>query len=222
MDTDQLLSLIGNDGGAVVLSVIAIIVALATLIYSVNARRTQADRDDQLKHRTETLWRDMDELRINQFNGATPPLLATGGGSADADQFASEKAAYEAIWPQLWVLHDRLGIFLRSVEAGESAGELRLEARNAALEARNALNRHRPFCHEEVDSLVTKMIDTEIKAHLAACQYMDLLKDTATSSDTTHDRNIQREKFRLHYDGEARELMNQVVAVIRRRTLRTH
>lgn len=111
-------------------------------------------------------------------------------------------------------------MFLRTVESGEPAGELRLEARNAALEARNALNRHRPYCHEEVDTLVTKVIDTEIKAHLAACQYMDLLKDTATS-DTTHDRNIQREKFHLLYDGEAREQMNQVVSIIRRRTLRT-
>lgn len=220
MDTDQLLSLIENDGAAIMLSVIAIIVAVATLIYAVNARRTQTHLDDQLKQRTETLWRDMDELRINQFNGTTPPMLATGSATAESDQFAAEKAAYDVIWPQLWLLHDRLGMFLRSVEAGETAGELRLEARNAALEARNALNRNRPFCHEEVDSLVTKMIDTEIKAHLAACQYMDLLKDTA-SSDTSHDRNIQREKFHLLYDGEARELMNQVVAVIRRRTLRT-
>lgn len=221
MDTDQIISLMDQNGIALVTSAIALIVALATLVYSVNARRTQTYLDAQLKQRTETLWRDMDELRIHQFNGHAPPVLAAGGTAPESDQFAAEKAAYDIIWPQLWVLHDRLGIFLRTVESGEQAGELRLEARNAALEARNALNRHRPYCHEDVDSLVTKVIDTEIKAHLAACQYMDLRKDIATS-DTSHDRNIQREKFHLLYDGEARDLMNQVVATIRRRTLRTH
>jgi hypothetical protein len=220
MDTDQIISLMDQNSIALVISAVALIVAVGTLVYSSSARRNQAYLDAQLKQRTETLWRDMDELRINQFNGTPPPLLGAAGGAPESAQFSAEKAAYDIIWPQLWLLHDRLGMFLRTVESGEPAGELRLEARNAALEAKNALNRHRPYCHEEVDTLVTRVIDTEIKAHLAACQYMDLLKDTATS-DTTHDRNIQREKFHLLYDGEARELMNQVVSIIRRRTLRT-
>jgi len=219
MDTDQIISLANQNGIALVLSAIALMVAVATLVYAVNSRRTQSQLDSQLKQRTETLWRDMDELRVSQFNGTPHPLLNSGSASSESDQFAAEKAAYDEIWPQLWLLHDRLGLFLRTVESGEAAGELRLEARNAALDARNALNRRRPFCHEDVDSMVTKLIDTDIKAHLAACQYMDLLKETATS-DTTHDRNIQREKFHLLYDGEARELMNQVVALIRRRILR--
>ncbi|MEX2473588.1 hypothetical protein [Marinobacter sp.] len=219
MDTDQLLSLMNNNGIAVALSVIAVVVALVALVFVVNSRRTQTHRDDQLRHRTETLWRDMDELRINHFNGPAPPLLASGGAAAEADQFAAEKAAYDVIWPQVWLLHDRLGIFLRAVESGDGAGDLRLEARNAALEARTALNRNRPFCHEEVEALVTKVIDTEIKAHLAACQYMDLLKDPA-ASNPTHDRNIQREKFHLLYDSEAREMINQLVNTIRGRTLR--
>ncbi len=32
----------------------------------------------------------------------------------------------------------------------------------------------RPFFNAEVDDLLTRLIDTEIKAHLAACQYMDM------------------------------------------------
>lgn len=219
MDTDQLLSLINHDGAAVALSATALIVAVVTLLYVASSRRRQDFLDNQLKQRTETLWRDMDELRIHQFNDTVTPAPGPHGRDSDSDQFATEKAAYETIWPLVWQLHDRLGMFLRAVESGEPAGELRLEARNAALEARSALNRNRPFCHEEVDELVTRIIDTDIKAHLAACQYMDLLKESATSN-TTHDRNIQREKFHLLYDGEAREMINQLVSVIRNRTLR--
>ncbi|MEQ9544559.1 MAG: hypothetical protein RIK85_00965 [Marinobacter sp.] len=220
MDTDQLLSLIANDGAAFAFSAAAIIVALLTLLYVANDKRKQDFLDNQLKQRTETLWRDMDELRVSQFNSAEASSQGSGGSlESDSVRFAIEKAAYETIWPLVWQLHDRLGMFLRAVESGETAGELRLEARNAALEARSALNRHRPFCHEEVDELVTKIIDTDIKAHLAACQYMDLLKESATSN-TTHDRNIQREKFHLLYDGEAREMINQLVTTIRERTLR--
>lgn len=218
MDTDQLLSLIGNDSIAFVLSAAALIVAVLTMLYVARSRHRQDFLDDQLKKRTETLWRDMDELRISHFHGTATPTPGLEGG-LESDQFAAEKSAYEVIWPQVWILHDRLGMFLRSVESGEAAGELRLEARNAALEARSALNRNRPFCHEDVDDLVTKIIDTDIKAHLAACQYMDLLKDSATSN-TTHERNVQREKFHLLYDGEAREMINQLVATIRGRTLR--
>jgi len=219
MDTDQLLSLINNDGAAVLLSVTAIAVALLTLLYVARDRRRQDFMDDQLKQRTETLWRDMDELRINQFNDTVTSLPGHGSRESDSDQFATEKAAYEAIWPLVWQLHDHLGMFLRAVESGEPAGDLRLEARNAALEARRALNRNRPFCHGDVDELVTKVIDTDIKAHLAACQYMDLMKESATSN-TAHDRNVQREKFHLLYDGEARETINHLVAAIRERTLR--
>ncbi|MDX1598952.1 MAG: hypothetical protein R3295_09840 [Marinobacter sp.] len=219
MDTDQLLSLIANDGAAFALSVAATIVAILTLAYVANDKRRQDFLDKQLKQRTETLWRDMDELRISQFNSSDTSSQGPGNRESDADQFATEKAAYETIWPLVWQLHDRLGMFLRAVESGETVGELRLEARNAALEARSALNRNRPFCHGDVDELVTKIIDTDIKAHLAACQYMDLLKESATSN-TTHDRNIQREKFHMLYDGEAREMINQLVTTIRERTLR--
>lgn len=219
MDTDQLLSLIGNDSVAFVLSAAALIVAVLTMLYVAKSRHRQDFLDDQLKKRTETLWRDMDELRISHFHGTATPSPGPGQGVLESDQFAAEKSAYEVIWPQVWLLHDRLGMFLRSVESGEPAGELRLEARNAALEARSALNRNRPFCHADVDNLVTKIIDNDIKAHLAACQYMDLRKDSATSN-TTHERNVQREKFHLLYDGESREMINQLVTTIRERTLR--
>jgi hypothetical protein len=111
-------------------------------------------------------------------------------------------------------------MFLRAVEAGEAAGELRLEARNAALEARNLLNRNRPFCTESVDELVTRLIDAEIKAHLAACQYLDLLKDVSSAS-SNHDRRVLQDKCHSLHEGEARELMNQLVSSIRHRAIRS-
>ncbi len=60
MDTDQIISLMDQNSIALVISVVALIVAVGTLVYSANARRTQAYLDAQLKQRTETLWRDMD------------------------------------------------------------------------------------------------------------------------------------------------------------------
>lgn len=142
------------------------------------------------------------------------------GSPVEEARYHTEVEAYSKIWPQVWHLHERLGMFLRAVEAGEAAGELRLEARNAALEARNLLNRNRPFCTESVDELVTRLIDAEIKAHLAACQYLDLLKDV-TSASSNHDRRVLQEKCHSLHEGEARELMNQLVSSIRHRTIRS-
>ena len=82
------------------------------------------------------------------------------------------------------------------------------------------MNRNRPFCTESVDELVTLLIDAEIKAHLAACQYLDLLKDV-TSASSNHDRRVLQEKCHSLHEGEARELMNQLVSSIRHRTIRS-
>lgn len=223
MESDVLLGFLSHNGLPLILAVTALVVTLLVAITVFRMKSRTTAHHDILKERVDALWRDRDELRVNQFNGYSDnknkPGAVSPGNTSTAEQFATEKAAYEDVWPQVWSLHDKLGMFLRSVESGEPTGELRVEARNAALEARSTLNRVRPFCHDEVDDLVTQLIDTDIKAHLAACQYMDLLKGGA-SANPNHDRTVQREKFRMLYDGEARELMSQLVATIRSRTIK--
>lgn len=216
MDADYLFDLLTNNNVLFLVSAIALVVAIIAVFSGSAARRRLQEQNDVLKQRVDTLWQDMDDMRVSQFNSPGAP----GGTDATAgERFATEKAAYDAIWPLVWSLHDKLGMFLRSVEADEPAGELRLEARNAALEARSTLNRVRPFCHGEIDELITHLIDNHIKAHLAACHFMDLRKDSLSSS-TNHEREVQKEKFRMLYDGQAKEMLTQLVTAIRRRTLR--
>ncbi|PSF06097.1 hypothetical protein C7H09_12225 [Marinobacter fuscus] len=196
----------------------ALLLALMALWQAGRSRQSQQNELAVLRERSETLWREVDDLRVSQFNHSdATPSQATG--SLDQSRYQTEMEAYNHIWPQIWHLHERLGMFLRTVEAGDAAGELRLEARNAALEARNLLNRHRPFCNELVDELLTRFIDVEIKAHLAACQYLDLLKDAATAP-SNHDRRVLHEKYHGLHEGEARELMNQLVTSIRHRAIK--
>jgi len=40
------------------------------------------------------------------------------------------------------------------------------------------------------------------------------------SRSSNHDWTVQREKFRMLYDGEATQLMSQLVAAIRGRTIK--
>lgn len=218
MDTDPLLGMLSTDSLPLLLAAAALGLALIALLLGSGARRRYQDQLAALRERSDTLWREVDDIRVAQFNrpGET-------GGASDSSieeaRYHTEVEAYSKIWPQVWHLHERLGMFLRAVEAGEAPGELRLEARNAALESRSLLNRNRPFCTESVDELVTRLIDAEIKAHLAACQYLDLLKDV-TSASSNHDRRVLQDKCHSLHEGEARELMNQLVSSIRQRTIR--
>ncbi|MEP1217318.1 MAG: hypothetical protein ABJM11_02910 [Marinobacter sp.] len=216
MEPDKLFDFFSGNHVILLVAVAALIVAIISVFSSTTARRKLADRVDSIKLRVDSLWTDMDELRVSHFNGPR----ASGGGTdtTASERFSAEKAAYEAIWPLVWSLHDKLGMFLRAVEADDQAGELRLEARNAALTARSTLNRVRPFCHGEIDELITQLIDNQIKAHLAACQYMDLRKDSLSSS-SNHERAVQKEKFRMLYDGQSKEMLDQLVSIIRRRML---
>ncbi|ADP98381.1 conserved hypothetical protein, secreted [Marinobacter adhaerens HP15] len=163
-------------GLPLLLSAAALGLAVIALFIGSGARRRSEDQLTALRERSDTLWREVDDIRVAQFNRPGESGNGAPGSPVEEARYQKEVEAYARIWPQVWNLHERLGMFLRAVEGGEAAGELRLEARNAALEARELLNRNRPFCTESVDELVTRLIDAEIKAHLAACQYLDLLK----------------------------------------------
>ena len=216
MDMDYLFDFLATTQLTFFIAIAALIVAVVALFSASTAKRAAAEQSDTVKQRVDSLWHDMDEIRVSQFN--SPSSTETGNAIA-SEQFSAEKAAYEAIWPLVWLLHDKLGMFLRSVESDEPAGELRLEARKAALDARSTLNRVRPFCHDDIDGLITQLIDNHIRAHLAACHFMDLRKDSL-SSNTSHEREVQKEKFHTLYEGQSRELLNQLVGAIRRRMLR--
>tara|TARA_R110000850_G_scaffold161176_1_gene285587 strand:+ start:487 stop:1137 length:651 start_codon:yes stop_codon:yes gene_type:complete len=216
MDMDYLFDFLATTQLTFFIAIAALIVAVVALFSASSARRAAAEQSDTVKQRVDSLWHDMDEIRVSQFN--SPSSTETGNAIA-SEQFSAEKAAYEAIWPLIWLLHDKLGMFLRSVESDEPAGDLRLEARKAALDARSTLNRVRPFCHDDIDGLITQLIDNHIRAHLAACHFMDLRKDSL-SSNTSHEREVQKEKFHTLYEGQSRELLNQLVGAIRRRMLR--
>lgn len=216
MEPDNLFDFFSANYVFVLIAVAALIVAIISVFSGTTARRKLAERIAVIKLRVDSLWTDMDELRVSHFNG---PKASGGNDTTASERFSAEKAAYEAIWPLVWSLHDKLGMFLRAVEADEQAGELRLEARNAALTARSTLNRVRPFCHGDIDELITQLIDTHIKAHLAACHYMDLRKDSLSSS-SNHERAVQKEKFHMLYDGQSKEMLDQLVTIIRRRMLR--
>ena len=216
MDMDYLFDFLATTQLTFFIAIAALIVAVVALFSASTAKRAAAEQSDTVKQRVDSLWHDMDEIRVSQFN--SPSSTETGNAIA-SEQFSAEKAAYEAIWPLVWLLHDKLGMFLRSGESDDPAGELRLEARKAALDARSTLNRVRPFCHDDIDGLITQLIDNNIRAHLAACHFMDLRKDSL-SSNTSHEREVQKEKFHTLYEGQSRELLNQLVGAIRRRMLR--
>lgn len=218
MDTDSMMSLLDGAQLPLLLAVVALVVAVLAF-WVANGAKGAAGKDlESLRQKTGALGREVDELRVSQFNRADAGASDGAGSGATAARYRAEKDAYERIWPQLWQLHERLGMFVRAVENGEPAGDLRLEARNAALDARNLLNRNRPFCSETVDELVTRLIDTEIKVHLAACQHLDLLKEVSgTPSD--HDRRVLRDKCHALYEGEARDLMNRLAEAIRTRVI---
>lgn len=219
MDTGQFWSLLSSDGVLLWLAAGAILLALIAILLSSGVRRRHQEQIVTLRERADWLCREMDDLRVAQFHRPREQTGHAPDSSLDDARYQTEKEAYDRLWPQVWHLHERLGMFLRAVEAGEASGELRLEARHAAIEARNLLNRNRPFCSETVESLTTRLIDTEIKAHLAACQHLDLQKEVANAS-SSHDRRVLQDKCHTLHEGDARELINQLAATIRHRTIR--
>lgn len=217
MEPEPLLAFVTNHRLTFFMVGLIIIGSVFVWIFFRLYQRQQVDHDI-LKERVDTMWRDMDDIRVQQFNGAS---RAPSDTRLPVAQFEAEKAIYEKIWPLVWGLHDKLGIFLRAVEASEPPGDSRVTARNAALDARSVINGLRPFYDEEVDDLLTRLIDTEIKVHLAACQYIDHKQgDLPASPEDDAARAAHRQKFRLLYDGEARELMNRLVHIMRRRMVR--
>lgn len=229
MELDYLFNLSGTEQTIFLIAVTALVVAIIAVFSNTAARRKMAEQNSGVKQRVDVLWADMNELRMPEFNGPpnSPGSSAGNRPAAEAtfvnaetavERFSAEKAAYEAVWPIIWSLHDKLGQFLRAVEGDDHPAELRVEARNAALDARKTLSRVRPFCNADIDELVTQVIDNYIKAHLAACHLMDLRKDSL-SAGSDHERAVQKEKFRMLYDGQAREMLDQLVTLIRRRML---
>ncbi len=228
MEMDQLFNLSSTEEIIFLIAVTALVMAVIAIFASTAARRKMAEQNSGIKRRVDVLWTNMNELRVPEFNAPASPGNSPGYSSAaeaasatddtSVERFSAEKAAYESVWPMVWTLHDKLGMFLRAVEADEQPGELRVEARNAALDARKTLSRVRPFCSADIDELITQVIDNHIKAHLAACHFLDLRKDSSSAS-SDHERSVQKEKFRMLYDGQAREMLDQLVTLIRQRML---
>ncbi|MCM0612832.1 hypothetical protein KFJ24_10160 [Marinobacter sediminum] len=218
MDADPLFSFLAGENLPLLLSAGALVIAVIALWLAARAGTDTRREVEALRQKTGLLGREVDDLRVSHFNGQTPDSHSAAVPENDTARYLAEKEAYDRIWPQVWHLHDRLGMFLRAVEGGEAPGELRLETRNAALEARNLLNRNRPFCNETVAELVTRFIDTEIKVHLAACQYLDLLKEVSTKP-SDHDRRVLQDKCNALYEGDARDLMNRLASAIRARVI---
>ena len=149
MDTDPLWSMLSAGGLPLLLSAAALGLAVIALFIGSGARRRSEDQLTALRERSDTLWREVDDIRVAQFNRPGESGNGASGSPVEEARYQKEVEAYARIWPQVWNLHERLGMFLRAVEGGEAAGELRLEARNAALEARELLNRNRPFCTDQ-------------------------------------------------------------------------
>lgn len=219
MELESLMALFSSHQFGIILAGLVLVV-LVVAVVALQISRRQAGGQLELKQRVATLWQEMDELRVQQFNEAEPPT-GTSGNQLLAEQFLLEKAALEKIWPLVWGLHDKLGSFLRAVESNEPTGDTRVTARNAALEARKTANGLRPFFNAEVDDLLTRLIDTEIKAHLAACQYMDMQQGgLSVSADDEGSRHSSRQKFRLLHEGDGKDLLNHLVEIMRRRMIR--
>ncbi|WP_323751373.1 hypothetical protein [Marinobacter sp.] len=219
MDTGQFWTMLPPHNLTLLVVAGASLLALVAILLTQGTRRRIRQQISSLRERVDGLWREVDEMRVADFNQPLGSKASDQGSPLEQERYRTEKAAYDVIWPNIWHLHDRLGIFLRAVEAGEAANELRLEARQAAIEARSLLNRSRPFCSEAVESLGSRLIDTEIKAHLAACQHLDQKKEAATAP-SNHDLRVLQDKCHALHDGEARELLDQLASAIRHRTLR--
>lgn len=214
MDLDALQTALDSHLG-LLMTAAAIIILLIGIVILSRFRQAMLSRYATLQTRLDTLWHEMDYLRLQAPEAETGAVAPADRSALVSQQFASEKAVFEQLWPVIWDLHDKLGTFLRAVESAESATDSRLAARTAALHARATINSLRPFYDGQLDDLLTRLIDADIKAHLAACQYLDHRHSGTSESPEGH-----REKFRLIYEGDARDLLNQLVSVMRRRMVR--
>ncbi len=214
MELDALQTVLTNPLWLVMIAV-AVIIVLVVIVVLWRFWQAMLARHASLQTRLDSLWHEMDYLRLQAPEVDPAATVPMDRAALVGEQFASEKAVFEQIWPAIWDLHDKLGVFLRAVESGEETTDSRLAARTAALHARATTNRLRPFYDEQLDDLLSRLIDADIKAHLAACQYLDRRQGRASESP-----DGQREKFRLIYEGDARDLLGQLIGVMRRRMVR--
>lgn len=220
MDSDGILGLIGPQPLLVVGGLLCLLALIA--FFLINRKVQQALQDvDHIDHRLNTLWHELDTVRLDPVPSADQPLKSATLPAPSPEKYTAERAVYETLWPLIWSLHDKVGTFLRAVDHRESHSESRLAARHAALEVRSQVNRMRPFFDENIDRLITQLLDVEIKAHLTACQYLDRSQSqTAVGAEGIETQpDTLRQKWRMLYDSEATELVNQLVDAIRRRTL---
>lgn len=222
MDNNVLMGLVSSHGVLLIGGLLCLL-AIGTFVVVGRQIRQARDEAEHIDHRLNTLWHELDTLRMDPVpNGEShaPPAAAGLTNVASPETFIAERAVYEKLWPYIWALHDRVGVFLRAVEHNEPHSESRLAARQAALDLRSETNHARPFITEGVDQLLHQLLDVEIKAHLAACQYLDQRHaQLAEARGGDISRDPYRQKWHMHYDNEAKEVLDHLVHTIRQRTL---
>lgn len=96
MDTGQLGTFLSSDHLPLLLSAVAILLALGTILFTASARRRHREELTTLRERADTLWREVDEFRVAQFNHAgepgSSPQMST---SFDDARYRTEKEAYD-------------------------------------------------------------------------------------------------------------------------------
>ena len=95
MDMDYLFDFLATTQLTFFIAIAALIVAVVALFSASTAKRAAAEQSDTVKQRVDSLWHDMDEIRVSQFN--SPSSTETGNAIA-SEQFSAEKVDYEAIW----------------------------------------------------------------------------------------------------------------------------
>ena len=69
MDMDYLFDFLATTQLTFFIAIAALVVAIVALFSASAARRAAAEQSDTVKQRVESLWHDMDEIRVSQFNG---------------------------------------------------------------------------------------------------------------------------------------------------------
>ncbi|ROU01508.1 hypothetical protein EB809_03345 [Marinobacter sp. R17] len=191
---------------------LACLIALAAFVVLFRQVRRQQEEVDYLERRINTLWQEADAQVGGEGDKPDAPSVDV---RPRAGVSATERAAYDTLWPLAWELHDRIGTFLRAIDHHEPISDTRLAARHAALDLRRETNRLRPFIDADIDHLLHQLLDAEVKAHLAACQFLDNRDARAREGS----ENSSRWQWQEHHEQEAVELMNQLVTAIRKRVL---
>lgn len=211
-------------GGLILIIVIVLAVVAAIWLY-----QHQNSRQHELQRELQALRFELDDQRmtprgngLSPANGqnqgtvpAAPPSKALGRMHAEL-----ELQAYQKIWASVRDLHDKLGNFLRAIEASDSPTESRMAARTAALKAKDCAQRLRPFYPENIEAQVFQLIDNEVHMHLSACAYLDGNRELPTKGgkdQTSSAYQALRDESKLIYDGECRQQLNALVQSIRHR-----